>query len=90
MNAREKKSSPIFLSDFKRIDAHIITDEEYEELPELDDDMLARGIVKKAGRPIATNPKKLISLRLAPEIIEKWKATGKGWQTRMAEKLGEV
>lgn len=90
MSAREKKSSPVFLSDFERIDAHIIADEEYEELPELDDEMFARGIVKKAGRPISNNPKKLISIRLPEAVIEKWKATGKGWQTRMAEKLGEV
>lgn len=90
MSVNVKKSSPILLSDFERMDAHDFSKEEYDELPELSDEMLARGIVKKAGRPISQNPKKLISLRLSPEVIEKWKATGKGWQTRMAEKLGEV
>jgi len=90
MSVKEKKSYPIFKSDFARIDAHIITNEEYGELPELNDEVLARGIVKKVGRPIAQNPKRLISLRIASDVLAKWKATGKGWQTRMAEKLAEV
>jgi len=88
--ARKEESFPIFQSDFKRKDAHIIGDKEYDELPELDDEMLSRAIMKKAGRPFSSNPKKLISLRLAPDVLEKWKATGAGWQARMAEKLGEV
>ncbi|MFZ9345923.1 MAG: BrnA antitoxin family protein, partial [Burkholderiaceae bacterium] len=25
----------------------------------------------------------MISLRLPPDVIERWKATGPGWQTRM-------
>lgn len=75
---------------FDRMDAHDFSKEEYDELPEISEEVLARGIVKKAGRPISTNPKKLISLRISLEVLEKWKATGKGWQTRMAEKLGEV
>ena len=31
----------------------------------------------------------MISLRLPPDVIERWKATGPGWQTRMAEKLAK-
>lgn len=31
--------------------------------------------------------KKQISLRLSPEVIEHFKATGKGWQTRIDETL---
>lgn len=38
----------------------------------------------RRGRPRVTNPRKLLSLRLPPEVIERWKATGPGWQTRMA------
>jgi uncharacterized protein (DUF4415 family) len=29
----------------------------------------------------------MISLRLPSEVIAKWKATGPGWQTRMAKRL---
>ena len=73
-----------------RVDAHTIKKEEYEDLPELTDEMLARGKVNKGGRPLSPNPRKLISLRLPVDVIERWKATGPGWQTRMAERLSKV
>ena len=52
--------------------------------------MLARAKVNKGGRPFSQSPRKLISLRLPANVIEKWKATGPGWQTRMAERLSKV
>jgi uncharacterized protein (DUF4415 family) len=39
------------------------------------------------GRPKLQSPRRLPSLRLPPEVIANWKATGPGWQTRMAEVL---
>jgi len=77
-------------SDLARVDAHRVRPDEYEELPELTDDMLARAQVNKGGRPVSANPRKLISLRLPADVIERWKATGAGWQTRMAERLSKV
>jgi len=74
-------------SDLKRVDAHVVQPNEYEELPELTEEMLSRAVFKKAGRPRSVNPKQMISLRLPPEVIDKWKATGPGWQTRMAKRL---
>ena len=74
-------------SDLKRVDAHVIKPEEYEELPELTDEMFARAVFKKAGRPRSANPKEMISLRLPPEVVARWRATGPGWQTRMAKRL---
>lgn len=35
------------------------------------------------GRPKAKNPKVPVSLRLDADIVEKFKATGPGWQSRM-------
>lgn len=90
MSAKETKLNPNLKSNFSKIDAYKLKSDDFVDLPELDDEMLARAVTKKAGRPISDNPKKLISLRLPNAVIEKWKATGKGWQTRMAEKLGEV
>ena len=49
--------------------------------------MLARGKVNRGGRPRSENPKKLISIRLPEDVIQKLRASGPGWQTRMAEKL---
>ena len=76
-----------FGSDLKRADAHVIKPEEYVELPELTEEMFARAVFKKAGRPKSSNPRQMISLRLPPEVIARWKATGPGWQTRMAKRL---
>jgi uncharacterized protein (DUF4415 family) len=39
---------------------------------------------------VLTNPRKPISSRLPTEVIERWRATGPGWQTRMAERLSKV
>ena len=76
-------------SDLKRVDAHVVKPHEYKELPELTEDMLARATLRKGGRPKSMNPRQMISLRLPPDVIERWKATGPGWQTRMAEKLAK-
>jgi uncharacterized protein (DUF4415 family) len=76
-------------SDLKRVDSHVIKPHEYKELPELTEDMLARAALRKGGRPKSENPRQMISLRLPPDVIERWKATGPGWQTRMAEKLAK-
>lgn len=35
------------------------------------------------GRPRSANPKQLVSVRYSPEVLEYFKATGEGWQTRM-------
>jgi len=76
-------------SGLKRVDAHVIKPAEYKELPQLTDEMLARAVVKRGGRPRSANPRQLISLRLPAEVIARWRATGPGWQTRMAERLAK-
>jgi len=90
MNANKLASRRSLKSDLARVDAHVVKAKEYEELPELTDDMLARARVNKGGRPLSSNPRKLISLRLPADVIAQWKATGPGWQTRMAERLSKV
>jgi uncharacterized protein (DUF4415 family) len=90
MNANKTASRLSLKSDMARVDAHTLKKEEYEDLPELTEEMLARAKVNKGGRPLSPNPRKLISLRLPADVIELWKATGPGWQTRMAERLSKV
>ena len=87
MNASKRPLPRSLGSDLAKVAAHVIQPEEYDELPELTADMLARGKVSKGGRPRSVNPRKLISIRLPEDVIAKWRATGPGWQTRMAEKL---
>ena len=84
MNVNKPASRRSLKSDLARVDAHKVKPEEYEELPELTEDMLARAMVNEGGRPLSRNPRKLISLRLPANVIERWKATGPDWQTRMA------
>jgi uncharacterized protein (DUF4415 family) len=90
MNASKPVSRRSLRSDLSRVDAHQIEAEEYEELPELTDDMLVRAKIKRGGRPVSPNPRKLISLRLPADVIARWKATGPGWQTRMADRLSNI
>ena len=35
------------------------------------------------GRPRMQSPKTAISIRLSPEVLEHFRATGEGWQTRI-------
>ena len=87
MSASKHASHRSLGSDLAEVAAHVIQPQEYDELPELTNDMLARGQVNKGGRPRSENPKKLISIRLSEDVISRWRATGPGWQTRMAERL---
>lgn len=90
MNENKPASRRSLKSNLTRVDAHKVRPEEYEELPDLTEDMLSRAKINKGGRPLSRNPRKLISLRLPVNVIERWKATGPGWQTRMAERLSKV
>lgn len=90
MTASKRASRRSSGSDLARVEAHVIQPEEYAELPELTDEMLARGKVNKGGRPRSPNPKRLITIRLTEDVIQRWRATGPGWQTRMAEKLARL
>jgi len=47
----------------------------------------ASGTLKSPGRPPAENPKRQVTLRLDPDVLEKFRATGKGWQSRINAEL---
>ncbi len=63
------------------------------DLPELSNAMLSRAVLKRAGkrvgRPPLANPKVAISLRLPAQALARWRASGVGWQTRMADILAK-
>ncbi|KQV32294.1 hypothetical protein ASC97_01480 [Rhizobium sp. Root1203] len=48
---------------------------------------LAESIRRSRGRPAVEMPKRQISLRLDPDVIDAFKATGKGWQGRINDAL---
>lgn len=80
-------------SDLKRIDAHAISAEEYDEIPELTDEFFEQADIHKngqlirRGRPKSDNHKILLSIRYSPEVVDYFRSTGKGWQSRMDEAL---
>ena len=90
MPGKSRNSRPTLTSDLARVDAHPIHAREYVELPELSDAALAGARVNRGGRPRLAQPRQAISLRLPVEVIERWRATGPGWQTRMARRLAKV
>jgi uncharacterized protein (DUF4415 family) len=54
------------------------------------DEVLPTELVKvlpKRGRPVSESPKKPVQIRLSPEIVSAFKATGRGWQTRINDAL---
>ena len=61
-----------------------------EILPRLLRTDVATELLKPRGRPRAAVTKVAISLRLPPDVLERWKATGPGWQTRMADTLSRA
>ena len=78
-------------TDLAKLDAHEVLPEEYEDIPELTDEFFDRAEIRQgdklirrgSGRPPLEAPKKLIALRLDPDVIERFRATGPGWQSRI-------
>jgi uncharacterized protein (DUF4415 family) len=52
-------------------------------------DLVQGGKVVRRGQrgPQRTPTKKLVSLRLSPEVVDHFKSTGPGWQTRIDSTL---
>lgn len=56
------------------------------DLPEL-----RAKLAQRRMRGPGKNPAKVaIQLRLPPDVLARWKATGPGWQTRMAQRLARA
>jgi uncharacterized protein (DUF4415 family) len=83
-------------SNLNKVDAHVIRPEEYEEAPEWTDEMLDRAdlmdgdrVIRrgKRGRPRLDAPKEQVTLRIDHDVLEGYRATGQGWQSRINEAL---
>ena len=63
-----------------------------DDAPELDDEWFERAEIRigdkviRRGRP-AGSAKRLVSLRLDQAVLDHFRATGPGWQTRVNEAL---
>lgn len=65
-------------------DAPELTDEFFERADEYAGDKVVR-----RGRPSAGSQKQLLTVRYDADIVAAFKATGRGWQTRMNDALRE-
>lgn len=61
-------------------DSPILTDEEWA---------VVRHRLIRSGRPKAVKPKQQVSIRFSQDVVEYFRKTGKGWQTRMDAALRE-
>lgn len=88
-----KKSKRSIKSDLIKVDAHIIQPHEYDEIPELTDEMLERadfyigGKLIRRGRPKKSITAKTVAIRLDPDVEKRFRAMGKGWQTEINKVL---
>ncbi len=94
MNAKLKNIK----SNLKKVDAHKIKKIEYDELPELTDEMFKRAVYKVNGiikpapqrRGIQKKPTKVaLNVRLPRQVVDYFKSEGRGWQTKMGHALLE-
>ena len=76
-------------SNLAKVDAHVITPEEYEEAPEwtaeqwAEADLYHGDKLIRRGRPRKARPKEAVNLRLSGKVLDHYRATGPGWQTRI-------
>lgn len=56
--------------------------EDPDTIPDLEE-AIEKGWLRRIGRPRSDNPKRQLTLRLDAEVIEHFRATGDGWQSRM-------
>lgn len=88
-----KEKKPSSLTNWAEFDAHVITPEEYEDIPELTDewfekaDLHVGGKLVRRGRPPSAVRKEAVSIRLSPDVISHFRSGGAGWQTRIDDAL---
>lgn len=76
-------------SDLKKVDAYVLTERDYDEIPELTDADFARGVWHIGGKPVPRGrpksqaPKQAISLRLDNDVVAYYRRSGRGWQSRI-------
>jgi uncharacterized protein (DUF4415 family) len=63
-------------------DAPVLTEEFFERA-----DIYQGNKLVRAGRPPSENPKLALKLRIDPDVVEHFRATGPGWQTRINDAL---
>ena len=68
-----------------------------DDAPEITDEMLARAtlyhgdkVIRRGRPPLGGQPKKAITLRLDADVVDSYRSTGAGWQSRINADLRRV
>jgi len=83
MHVTSKSGRKIYIPDDKenkKINAGIKADPDTYEVEDF-------STLRKAGRPVSSNKKDRITIRLSKDVTRYFKSTGPGWQTRINEVL---
>ena len=79
----EEEAKRIHVAALSDPDAQPLTDEQLAQLRPLSK------FKRSPGRPKAAMTKERVNIRLSPEVATYFRATGRGWQTRVDEILKE-
>ncbi len=68
-----------------------------DDAPELTEEWFAAAdlydgdkLIRRGGRPKKATPKEAVNIRLDPDVLAHFRATGAGWQSRINEALRKV
>jgi len=68
-----------------------------DDAPEITEAMLDRATIVKSGKviqrgrpPLGDRAKRIVTIRLDADVVEAYRALGRGWQTRLNDDLRRV
>ena len=90
-----KENSTGLKSNLQKVDQHAITPAEYAEIPELPESFFTEGRLYQNGKPVTRRTrgkqkeqvKRQLTLRLNAEVVDFFRSTGRGWQSRVNDAL---
>lgn len=85
---QEKLKNTMPLTD-KEGEVRELTEEEFSQARPIGDFPELQGLVKLSRGKQKAPTKEAVNIRLSPRVVEYFRGTGKGWQTRMNEVLCE-
>ena len=74
----------------------MIQPHEYDDAPEMTLEQMKKADLYEGdklisrGRPKLARPKEAVKLRISPDVLDHFRSSGKGWQTRINEPLERV
>lgn len=82
------KPANISQEDWDAVDSPPLTNKQMGDMKPINEYPELQFLLKR-GRPPLESPKKAVNIRLAADVLDAFKSTGKGWQTRINDALRE-